>query len=337
MLEVSAMHGLGFPARRLAGALVSLAVSWYATTPAKANVIERIVAVVEDAPILLSDVRKRAEPYLGRIHQEIPDGAQRAAATSQLYKQLLERMVDEELENKAAVRAKISVTSAEVDAAIERIAAQNGVPIERLLSEATRTGLSEEDYRREVRRQVLDAKMMNLRLQGRVRVTDEDLRAAYQRYVLEERKKLSFEAAWIVRSAPSTAAAEVIKERRQSAEALTAQARRGVDFFELARRYSEDAETRGNGGRLGTLRPGQLPPVLDRVLLQLAPGEVTAPIRMGDRLVIAKLIMRQDSELPSFEESRDELNENVYLEKMGRARRRWLELLRRRAHVEVRF
>jgi peptidyl-prolyl cis-trans isomerase SurA len=299
--------------------------------------VERVVAVVEDYAILLSDVRRRAVPYLARIHRELPDGAQRAAATSTLYKQLVERMVDEELENKAAIRSKITVSAAEIDAAIERIAAQNRITVDKLVSEATNSGMPEEEYRREIRRQVLDAKMMNLRLQGRVRVTNEDLKVAYQRYVLDERRKLSFDAAWIPISAPQGAPAAVIKEKRQLAERLSAEARSGADFSELARRHSEDPRTRVKGGKLGTMQPGQLPAVLDRVLLQLAPGEVSAPVRVGDQLVVAKLMGRQESELPTFEEARAELGEAVYLEKMTKAKRRWLEVLRKRVNVDIRL
>jgi peptidyl-prolyl cis-trans isomerase SurA len=324
-------------ARNLGGGLLVAGALVLGAAPARANVVERVVAVVEDYAILLSDVRRRAEPYLARIHRELPDGAQRAAATSQLYKQLIERMVDEELESKAATRSKIAVSASEVDAAIERIAVQNGITVERLVSEAVKTGMPEEEYRREIRRQVLDAKMMNLRLQGRIRVTDEDLHAAYQKYIMEERRKLSFEAAWIPVSAPQGAPASVVKEKRQLLERLTAEARSGVDFAELARRHSEDPHTKMNGGKLGKLEPGHLPPVLDRVLLGLGPGEVSGPVRVGDQLVVAKLLARQESELPTFDEARNELNESVYLDKMNKARRRWLDVLRKRVNVEIRL
>jgi parvulin-like peptidyl-prolyl isomerase len=73
------------------------------------------------------------------------------------------------------------------------------------------------------------------------------------------------------------------------------------------------------------------------VLLQLGPGEVSAPVRVGDQLVVAKLLGRQESELPTFEEARAELNETVYLDKMNKARRRWLDVLRKRANVEIRL
>ena len=91
------------------------------------------------------------------------------------------------------------------------------------------------------------------------------------------------------------------------------------------------------GGLLGRLKPGQLPSVVDRVVLGMEVGEVSAPLRVGDDLVIVKLVERAESDLPTFADARDELSERVYMDKMDKARRRWLDSLRRRTHVEVRL
>src|SRR5262245_45919822 len=162
--------------------------------PSAATVIERVVAIVGERAILLSDLRDRARPFLVKVHQEMPNGAQRAAATSQLYKTLIERMVDEELDQRAANRTRTGVTAKQIDDASGRIAAQNGISVQRLVEEAARSRLNERQYRNEVRRQVLEAKLLNLRLQGRIRVSDDDLKQAYRRLVLEERKRLRFRA-----------------------------------------------------------------------------------------------------------------------------------------------
>src|SRR5262245_30573714 len=89
--------------------------------PLAATVVERVVAVVGERAILLSDLRKRAAPYLAQIHGTVPAGAQRNAAISQLYKSLVEKMVDEELEQRAAQQAKVVVTEREVEEALGRV------------------------------------------------------------------------------------------------------------------------------------------------------------------------------------------------------------------------
>src|SRR5215468_3439063 len=111
-----------------------------------ATIIERIVAVVGEQAILLSELRERARPFLLRMQQQPTDEAQRAAATSELYRRLVQRLVEEELEQKAANRSNITVTPREIDDALNKIAQQNGVPLARVLEEAQSNGLSEQTY-----------------------------------------------------------------------------------------------------------------------------------------------------------------------------------------------
>jgi len=302
----------------------------------RASVIERVVAVVGERAILLTDVKTRATPFLLRIHQEIPAGAQQNAAISQTYKTVLQRMVDEELQQRAANRSKIVVDAREVDEAISRIASQNGITIDQLVREATKTGLDERQYRNEVRRQVLEAKLLNLRVQGRIKVTEEDMRTAYRRLVMEERRRLSFHAAWIRVDLPASDRA-TLKLKRSFAESLAARARAGADFAALAREGSDDAATRARGGDLGTIQPGRLATPIDTAIMALEPGQISPVVRVGDSLFVLKLIEREESELPEFADAKNELAERVYLEKMGKARRAWLDGLRRQTHVQIRM
>lgn len=307
------------------------------TSAANATIVERVVAVVGEQAIWLSEVRDRAKPYLVRLEQQAPDGAHRAAATSQLFAQLVEHLVEEELEQKAANRANVTVTAREVEDALVRVASQNNVTVAQVIEEAGKTGLAEVAYRAELRRQLLEAKLMNLRIQGRLRVTEEDTRAAYQKIVHDERRQLGFQAAWIRISAPRNLAAAELKKRRADAERVAAEARGGLPFGDLARRYSTDPATRNRGGTLGELRPGQLPPAIDAVSLGLDVGEVSDPIRQGDDFVILTVTARDKSQLPTYAEARQELGQRVYMDKMSKAKRHWLDGLRRQTHVEVRL
>src|SRR5262245_61548323 len=116
--------------------------------PADAIIVERIVAIVGDKPILLSELRTRAKPFLVQVMLTVPAGAQQSAAQSQLLKDLLERMIDEELEAQAAAHANISVSSQEIENAFDNIAASQSVTKEQLFKEARlKNGLTEQEYR----------------------------------------------------------------------------------------------------------------------------------------------------------------------------------------------
>lgn len=320
--------------RRLSACFALLTGCLAIAPTANATVVERIVAVVADKAILLSDLRTRAQPFLMQVHQTVPQGAQRNAAISQVYRNILQRIVDEELELRAAQQAKLSVSAKEVDEALERVASQNKITGAQLLAEAERTGLSATGYREELRRQLLEAKLINLRLQGRIRVTDEDLRTAYRKLVLEERAKQLMTPAWIAIPAGKRPAEQ--RQQRALAERIAEQARTG-DFAALARAHSADPSSRDNGGVLQRVRPQELPPALGRIALGLEPGQVAPAVRVGDHFVVMKVVEREESTLPDFEEARRELAERVYMEKMSLAKKSWLDTLRRQQHVEIRL
>jgi peptidyl-prolyl cis-trans isomerase SurA len=260
----------------------------------------------------------------------VPSGAQRNAAISQVYKGVLDKIVDEELEERAAIQAKITVTSKEIDEAIARVAGQNQITSQKLLSEAAKTGITEQQYRDELRRQLLQAKLVNVRLQGRIRVTDEDLKVAYRKLVFEERQRLGLRVAWIRIPAGNDGSGRALAER-------VAEAARTQDFSSLARQFSEDRATKSAGGLLPQDKLADLPASVARASLALDVGEASPPLRMEDDYVIVRVNSRDASQLPSFDDARRELGERVYMDKMGQARRTWLDGLRRQNHVEVRL
>src|SRR5690606_19312633 len=110
----------------LFAALAALSCVGLSSNVARATIVERVVAVVGERAILLSDLKQRATPFLMKVlGQEMPD-AKSNAAISQVFRATLDRMVEEELEHKAAAQAHITVTSEEIDQALRVIASQIG-------------------------------------------------------------------------------------------------------------------------------------------------------------------------------------------------------------------
>jgi peptidyl-prolyl cis-trans isomerase SurA len=299
---------------------------------AHATVVERIVATVGERAILLSDLKRRAEPFMLQVQHSVPVGAQRNAAISQVYKAVLQKIVDEELLEKAAAQAKLSITPTEIDEGLKRVAAQNKLTVEQILSEAERAGLKESEYREELRRQLLEAKLLMVRVQGRIRITEEDLRSAYRKLEVEERGQLGVQLAWIVIRGSNHSPAQA----RKLADAAAARARH-EDFASVARALSEDSATSAGGGVLPKVQPDRLPPDVARSSVSLTVGQVSQPIRLGADFVVLKVLARDPSNLPDYDSARMELGERVRMDKMAQARRSWLDNLRRQHHVEVRL
>jgi peptidyl-prolyl cis-trans isomerase SurA len=319
-----------------------------AVKPARAVVAERVVAVIGDRPILLSELRKRARPFLLQIAQRVPPGPQQAAAESQVYKELIEKMIDDELEMQAADKAHITVSSDEIDNAIRNIAASQGLSVPDLVKSAGKSGLSETDYREELRRQILEGKMLQLRVKGRVRITEEDVKAMFERTLREEKKRREYRAAWIVIHIPPDSSPAAVAERQALADKIARDARKGADFAELAKKYSDDPQTRDSGGDLGIRAPNGSPqavqnkrptiaPELEAPLMPLEAGQVTDPIRIGENLIILQLLERQASRFRGYEEAKPEMLQRLQTEILEKAKRKWLDELKSRTHLDVRL
>lgn len=334
---------------RLAAYAVALAAVLSSAAPARAFIVERVVAVIGDRPILLSELRNRARPFLLQVTQKVPPGPQFAAAESQVLKELMEKMIDEELETQAADKAHITVTPDEVDNAIRNVAQLQGLSMADLLREAqVRSGMSEQDYRDEIRRQILEGKMLQIRVKGRVRITEEDVRGMYERTLRDERRRREYHPSWIVLRILPGSTRDAVTERRELAKQIVQRLRKGEDFAALAKAYSDDSATRDLGGDLGIRAPqgsqaatsGKkqvLAPELETAVLALEPGQVADPVEVGGALAILRLESRQPSRYTTYEAAKAEMVQRLQTEILERAKRKWLEELKSHTHLDVRL
>ncbi len=319
------------------GALLALAISMSAAS-AHAVLVEKVVAVVADQAIFLSDVRHRAKPMLAQIAERVPAGPQRSAVESEMYRELLQQMVDERLVQLAADRAQRRVSAEEIDRGLSQIAASQGFSADELMARAIESGMTPQELRLQVMRQLLEQKMISLRVMPRVRISPEDVKAGYTRLVREERRRLGFSAQWVIIRVMPGSSVEARKERRELADTVVALARQpGADFGALARAYSDDSETRAKGGALPPLKPGQLAPELDAVAASLDVGEVSAPVTYGGDFAVLKVVARDKSSLPPLEDAHERVASEVFSERLQKARRQWLDEMKRSVHVDVRM
>jgi peptidyl-prolyl cis-trans isomerase SurA len=213
---------------------------------------------------------------------------------------------------------------------------------------AARSGLSEQDYRDEIRRQLLEGKMLQLRVKGRVRITEEDVKAMFDRTVREEKRRREYHPAWVVLRVPAGSSLAAREERVALARSIAQRARAGEDFAEIARRFSDDVATREAGGDLGIRAPvgspsaaqGKHPvlsPDLEAVALALEPGQVADPIPIADAIVVIKLVSRQPSRYTTYEAAKPEMLQRLQAEILEKAKRKWLDELKSRTHLDVRL
>ncbi len=315
--------------------LLSSALALSAARSARAEIIERVVAVVGEQAILWTELQDRGRPALAQIYERVPQGPQRAMWKDKMYHEVLDKMVDERLIQIAATRGHLSVSPDEIDRGIETVAQGNHKSVEEILSSIQRAGGSITDFRDEIRRQLLEQKVLALRVNPRVRVSSEDIRLTYEKAKRDERQKLPYRLRWIVLHVAPDADTLVKEARRQLAEQIVAQARAGVPFTSLVQQYSDDAPTRKNNGDIGEVKPGELSSSIEDVAMTLGVGDTSNPFLFKGDYVILFLEWRAPSHLPPFAEAQDQIANEVFMERREKAKRQWLDELKRNVYVHT--
>jgi peptidyl-prolyl cis-trans isomerase SurA len=309
---------------------LAFAAAILAAFPARAEIIERVVATVDDEMILLSELRNRAAPYLPQTLYGAGSEQEKKKRVQDLYKKLLDQLIDEMLVQREAQKGHISVTKLEVDQAIDNVREQNLMTEEDFREAIRAQGFTEQKYREDIRKQLVYMKLTNQMVRSRVSVTEEDERERYEEGLRKARRTLRFRAAHVFFPLAADASAAEVAETRRRAAVLRAR---------LDEKNFDAAIKEQGGGDLGWLSQGDLPEELERALLSLEPGQVSEPVRGPSGLHIFLLRERQRSSvtLPSFEQSKQTIERQMLEEAMGRQQKLFLEQLRRKAVIDIRL
>ncbi|MEZ4407773.1 MAG: peptidylprolyl isomerase [Polyangiales bacterium] len=301
----------------------------------RAELLDRVMAVIDDDAILLSDVRRRARPFLAEVSRT-RDPAERERQREEIMRTTLQRMIDDTLVRRAATRAHITVSEQEVDEFISRIAQERGATPEQMYAALQNEGISRTEYRSYMESEVLQLKVLQVRVRGRINITESDLQEAYRRAVRENQGATVPTVAHVFIAVPEDASEADVAAARARAADVTRRVRAGEDFAAVARAESEDTATRESGGDLGEIQAGTLPEALDHELTTMAVGAVSDPVRGPSGFHVLKLTSRRAVEPPPFAQVRDRLYAALLNREMLRHQRIYLRELRRAASIDDR-
>lgn len=320
-------------------ALATASASLVSPRIVRAEIVDRVVAIVEDDAIFLSDVERRIRPFEREL-ERLPNARERAEQRARLYRETLDRMVDDSLIRRAAQRAHVTVNDADVDRMIEGMARQRGVTVADIYVAIEQEGLTRQEYRQFMESEVLRLRLMNVRVRNRVNISESDIAEEYRRQVRAANDHAPFHAAHIFFAFPDAPTSAQIAETQRRAESAVAQLRNGADFAQLAGQISDDVATRQNGGDLGMIDPqsDEAPPPewLVDALRDLRPGQTSGAVRGENGYHVFRLIEREAVQIPPLAQARTELFNRLLQNEMERQQRAYLRELRDRSSVVVR-
>lgn len=262
--------------------LIALAAPLAAQNPGtpqdSTELVDRVVAVVGDTVLLLSDVQTELQQLeaSGRLPA---DPVQRDRAASEI----IESRVNDLLLLQAAKEAGIEVSDAEINETVEQNirAVQRQFRSEQEFTAALQSsGRTMEQYRQELasqqRSQLMIQQFVAQRLRTRTRplVSEEQIRAAFQSQqgALGTRPATVTLQQVIIEPQPTDSARAAA---RAEAEDVVRQLAEGGDFEVLARRFSDDPGSKEHGGDLGWFKRGRMVPKFENVAFALRPGEIS--------------------------------------------------------------
>lgn len=259
-----------------------------------------IAAVVNQELVTAGEVQRRVEGALAEARRR---GA-RLPPEAELRRQVLDALIDERVIITNARESGLRVEEAEIDRAVQNIAAQNQINMEVLRQRLAAEGMDYARFRATLRDQIMIERMREREVYRRIQISDEEV----DKILDEERARINAAAetnlAQILVTVPERADEATVAARRERVMAALARVRGGEAFDAVAREVSEDGN-RARGGEIGLLPAARLPDVFIEATRLLRPGEVTAqPLRSGAGFHILKVVERKEIPLGEATETR---------------------------------
>ncbi len=298
------------------------------------RVVERVVAVVNDEIILASELEQTtAALYRGPD----PDSAEGRKQWDETRRKALDQMIDGKLVQQQATELKLSVTPEEVDRAVQQVKEQNHLDDATFRQALEQQGFTMEGYRKTLRKQILELKVVNTAVRSRVTVSDDEVKTYYkQNEKLVSGDRQSHLRQILVAVPDRGSDADVATKKRVAAKVVDL-ARGGTSFTELAKQFSDDDGTKSSGGDLGWVGKGVLVDALDEAMAQMEPGDVRGPIRTERGWVVLQMVERKTGDVKPYEEIKEQLRKQLYDQQVEKAQQSWIRELRKKAHVDIRY
>lgn len=264
-------------------AAVALLLPLFATGPAQAEVLDRIVAVVNNTIVLQSDLDQQMNNTRAQLRARgvtlPPDEAIRP--------QVLERLILLRLQTQRAQQAGIRIDDRELNDILNNIARQNKMTLAQLAESVKTDGMDFLALREQVRDEVTVARLRQKEVDSRVMVTDQDI----DLYLSNQgpNANTEYHLAHILVSIPDGATSEEREKRRQKAAGLLKRVRDGEDFTQIAI-SSSDGQQALQGGDLDWRKAVDLPSLFATTAARLKDGEVSDVLETGTGFHLIKRV-----------------------------------------------
>lgn len=316
----------------LIGALIAPALLSPALLSAD-TVIEEIIARVNSQIITKTDYEHEEQQIKEEAQQQDPAHADQSVADQQ--KDVLRGLIDRELLLEKGKDLDITADTELVKRLDDMRKQMKLDTMEDLEKAAEAQGVSFEDFKQNMRTEIITQQVIQREVGSRVNVSKEEEQKFYDEHkdqlLRPEQVKLS---EILVSTEQAGDDQQKLDAAKAKAEDLLKQIRAGADFAELAKKNS-DGPSAAQGGDLESFERGKLAKQLEDLTFSMKKGDVSDVIRTKQGFVILKVTEHQSAGIPPFSEIEPRIQEAVYMQKLQPALRDYLKKLREEAYIDV--
>lgn len=278
--------------------------------------INGIVAIVNDAVITQDEFNQA----LNAAKQQAQQNNLTLPSTTELKKEVLNQMIDQELELQLAKQNKIEVSEHEIDAAIERIAEQNHISVAELKDRLTLDHLPYTTFRHQLQKQILLSKVQQQAVAGSIEITDKDIQAfRHKKDVMSDATQYHV-ATLLLPSAMAKTPEEKAEQNTQIQH-----------LIQKIRQSTRQHKAYAGSMDLGWQTLDTLPAVFAPIVSNMQPGEVKGPVSAPNGQHILQLLDKTQGESLTT----DQIKTIVYQKKAQDAVQKWITQLKKHAYIHI--
>ncbi len=298
-------------------------------SPYGGTTVEDIIVRVNDQIITKSDYDRA----LAQLDQEARQRGETLQEMSAAHKELLRDLIDQQLWLSKGKELGITGET-ELVKRLDEIRKQNNLEsIDDLEKAAKEQGVSFEDFKANIRNQIITQTVMRQEVGEHVQITPGEAERYYEQHKQEYAQPESERLSEILISASADDPAKVAAAKAK-ADDIEARLHAGGDFAQLARSFS-DGTTGAQGGDLGQFKRGQLPKVLEDQTFDLKTGQYSDPILTRQGYIILKVVQHTSGGPKPYKEVQQDVEEALYMSQMEPAIRAYLTKMREDAFIDI--
>ena len=301
---------------------------------AASEVVDRIVAVVNDDAISLYELNQMVKPYIEQIRSSQYPLEVEQKLKFDVRSQILNQMIDQKLTDQELKKYHITVTEREIDNYIERMKSINSMTDEMLKQSLAQQEISFEEYREQIRKQLLRIKLVNREVRSKIVITREEVEAYYEAHKEEYAGEKKFHLQNIYVRLPSFAGTFQRERTLQVMESIHADLISGQSVQAAVAAHA-DANPPPESSDLGFFKLDELAAQLKDKIGTMQAGDFTPVMKTDFGYQIVGVEAVDEGAGKSLEEAAPEIENKLYNSVVDTKYNSWLQALRDRSHIKI--